>query len=389
MFDLKFRHTGTRYTDGGLSTHYFHAMAQIIAPLIASLQSVPCRQRIAVRDDLTLSSHSRLLPTLIAPFQRCWSISLVNSTMYASIHAQDSLLSDRLPWNSSMLLSSRRAFYHFFGLSANQSKGKRLLQTIVAARSLRDTRRMIANIYKLDGLRTYTTSVCVMRLGLLSLYEQVNLMSRTDVLLGQHGADLTNMLFLPARAAVIQVSGAIFILHGMNDGSLCAYASGTRAWFEDMAVNLGHKYYWLNATIHSSSKNITSSSKTDRRSCRDLLQAPVDTKWNERPIIVTINVSAALQVIECAAHRLHHADHEEHSCITRFILDENRSHELPFFIYPEVAIHIVSSNVNLKHSFFRLERREPTVGELWSVLCMGLVLTWSHVGVWPPRLFLL
>ncbi len=58
----------------------------------------------------------------------------------------------------------------------------------------------------LDALRANTSDVEINALDLadLTLEEQIKLMQRTDILFGQHGAGLANLLFLPQHAVVLE-----------------------------------------------------------------------------------------------------------------------------------------------------------------------------------------
>lgn len=66
----------------------------------------------------------------------------------------------------------------------------------------------------------------------LSFAEQVNLMQNTIMLLGPHGAGLTNMIFMPAGSTVIEIRGDA---DSKNNG------------FFWLASILGHKYYYITA----------------------------------------------------------------------------------------------------------------------------------------------
>jgi capsular polysaccharide biosynthesis protein len=75
----------------------------------------------------------------------------------------------------------------------------------------------------------------------LSFIRQIKLMQGTKVLLGAHGAGLTNMLFMPAGSVVVEIR---------KEGDChnnCFYS---------LASALGHRYYYAIAK--------SSSSKVDR-----------------------------------------------------------------------------------------------------------------------------
>lgn len=84
-------------------------------------------------------------------------------------------------------------------------------------------RRILNEAEVVKALEGPAVHVTVVDFQLLSFKEQVALLSDTDILLGAHGAGLTNLVFLPPRSAVVEVFPS-------QDGMLMMYqALATRA----------------------------------------------------------------------------------------------------------------------------------------------------------------
>ena len=98
------------------------------------------------------------------------------------------------------------------------------------------TRRMINESSFINLLAKY--SIEYYCLELLSLSEKINLLSNTSLLIGVHGAGLTNMLFLPDQASVIEIR----MLGDSHNNSYFAMASA-----------LQFPYYYLEAELVDSS----------------------------------------------------------------------------------------------------------------------------------------
>jgi len=365
-FNLKVCHASNRAgnnIDSGSSANYFHAITQIVAPLLQALQSVPCSHNIALLDDQALLTADHLLPSLLAVFNTCWKISIVNSTIYSNIFAEQLFLSDTLVWNQSMALAARSAFRHFFAAPVYIKPEKQLSKAVVAIRSMRDRRRSIENVNELNDIRTSLVEVRTARMAKLTLAEQVSLMSRTDILFGQHGADLTNMLFLPTRAAVVQVSDNIVSIRrccAKEDVhcQLVFFSKGFRALFEDMSWNLNYFYFWVPEYAIKTHQSDALSTVDEFTQC-SLAPGP--------PVVVILNLTEALSAIECAANRLRDVDVTVCASFTTF---SNRSHAVPYFNYQSSQVPVPTQLSRKMSTPSDLHQVDPRVSFCFLVTCM-------------------
>jgi capsular polysaccharide biosynthesis protein len=95
------------------------------------------------------------------------------------------------------------------------------------------TRRSIPNMTDVVDRLARNGPVDLLEAGLLSPVEQVNRFAAASVLVGQHGAGLANMLWMPTGSTVIEI---------------ITQKKRKHQWFEALARALGHAYV---AVIHS------------------------------------------------------------------------------------------------------------------------------------------
>jgi hypothetical protein len=95
------------------------------------------------------------------------------------------------------------------------------------------TRRSIPNMTDVVDRLARNGPVDLLEAGLLSPVEQVNRFAAASIVVGQHGAGLANMLWMPTGSTVIEIVTQKKMKH---------------KWFEALARALGHSYI---AVLHS------------------------------------------------------------------------------------------------------------------------------------------
>lgn len=97
------------------------------------------------------------------------------------------------------------------------------------------TRRSISNLNQLtDQISTHRTAVLV-DFGGMAPAEQLRIINQTDVLIGQHGAGLTHLLFLPDNASLVELNNAKRRL-----GYFRMLSEGVRRDYRDFLVDGPH-----------------------------------------------------------------------------------------------------------------------------------------------------
>uniref|UniRef100_A0A7S2RD73 Glycosyltransferase 61 catalytic domain-containing protein n=1 Tax=Mucochytrium quahogii TaxID=96639 RepID=A0A7S2RD73_9STRA len=123
------------------------------------------------------------------------------------------------------------------GIKHPTHEKNKLTATIVFRRG---STRLVANEHKLvQAVRSKVETVNVIDLGALTWIDQVQLISQTDILIGVHGAALSQCVFLPFRSAMIEIRP--FAGRGANATSSFG-TLGTRA---------GAKYFDFHITNES------------------------------------------------------------------------------------------------------------------------------------------
>jgi len=75
---------------------------------------------------------------------------------------------------------------------------------VIASRKDTESRRL-ANAADLDGLVSNSWNVSLVTLGIMTFLSQLHVMADAKVLVGVSGSDLVSLLFMPFKAAVIEI----------------------------------------------------------------------------------------------------------------------------------------------------------------------------------------
>lgn len=123
-------------------------------------------------------------------------------------------------YNKEFIQKVRRKFTS----SKTVHAGKR----IYISRNNAAKRKVLNEAEVIATVKEYGFEICIFEE--MSFLQQVHLMQETDILLGIHGAGLTNMLFMPERGKILE-------LRNQSDARNNCYFS--------LASVLGHSYYYL------------------------------------------------------------------------------------------------------------------------------------------------
>jgi hypothetical protein len=132
-------------------------------------------------------------------------------------------------FNPDIVGELRFRLLHYLGAHTIGDEGSTRPETgIYVSRAKTNKRRISNEVYVVSMIEKLGYQTVTMED--LSLTSQINLMKNTKVLLGPHGAGLTNMIFMPTGSVIVEIR---------KEGD-----SHNNCFFS-LACALGHKYYYL------------------------------------------------------------------------------------------------------------------------------------------------
>jgi capsular polysaccharide biosynthesis protein len=140
------------------------------------------------------------------------------------------------------------------GIVKNFNSGIILNQRIYISRKFARFRRVINEDELVPILEKFGFKVCYFES--MNFQEQVKLVSGAEIILGMHGAGMTNMIFMPEGRQVVE-----FIIGGKGHNN-CYYS---------MANSMGHKYSYL-VTSSESPDQLNTNVKVDPIQLKNLLE---------------------------------------------------------------------------------------------------------------------
>jgi capsular polysaccharide biosynthesis protein len=219
---------------GHWGSNYNHWLWDELPRLFSALPYLPSELRFIVADDMTDAQRDSLHFLGISP-ERCVRQSFHGQTKVERLWFATPLgHSDQASTAPDVAFRIRQAFLEKCG--AHTSVGRR---RFFISRAKAKYRRLLNENEIMLQISKYGFE-CVQAEN-LTFKQQVRLFSEAEVILGQHGAGLTNMLFAPLHCKILEIHGP----------------EVTRCHYLMMASILGHAYDCFVGQVPETSKTPT------------------------------------------------------------------------------------------------------------------------------------
>ena len=215
------------YLDILFSGNYAHWLADELPRLVGALPFLPAATRFIIIDPITQYKSESLAALGIGSdrivavqghsqvrCERLWYGTAPNDTI----------------WNANILNQIRDAMLRTFNRSSES-----LPERVFVSRSGARSKRLGNEEELLSLIKSYDFTVITPEK--MSLAEQVRIFSGARVVLGAHGAGLSNLLFCPPGAKLLELQDSSFV---------------PRVWFWKWAAMLGCEYYSMTGPVTAS-----------------------------------------------------------------------------------------------------------------------------------------